>query len=659
MFIGLLKRRTLAYGILASGAVVNAATTVTVSGTASHPIPSTLYGQMFEASTFADGENIMTSYGDGGVYAELLQNRAFQQVTANTTAALYAWSPLNGADIAVIADPSPVSSALPNSLQVTIPEGASGQVGFGNEGYWGIKVDSEWTYDASFYYKFPAASSFDGSVTVGLQSMEGEVYASATIPVSGSQTAWKQVAVALKPTSSPTTTTNNFTITFDGATAAGQTIDFAMFSLFPPTFKDRANGLRIDVATTLYDMKPSFFRLPGGNNLGQTFSTRWQWNATVGALVDRPGRMGDWGYVNTDGLGLMEYMYLCEDMEMEPIMAVWAGYSLDGESLPEDELWPYIQQAIDQINFVIGDPAQSEAAALRASLGRPEPFPLTYVEIGNEDFFASESYIYRWRDFAGNLTATFPQLRFIATSYPFNPIIEPTPLQYDNHVYQTPSWFAENAFYYDSFERNGTYYFEGEYAVISTNASNLYGTIAEGHLMYPTVQGSTSEAAFMTGLERNSDIVFAASYAPLLVNVASYQWTPNLVAYDAANVYPSTSYYVQQLFSLNRGDEYLPSTLPTYNGTLYWSVTRSNTAGEVLIKIANTDTPAQDLTFILPYTDVSPTGTAQVLAGAPTASNSPTTPNAVVPVTSSILTGQTFNYTAPGYSVSVLTIKAS
>ncbi|KAH7921558.1 glycoside hydrolase family 51 protein, partial [Leucogyrophana mollusca] len=638
MFTGFLSRHTLALGILASSAAVNAATTVTVSGTASHPIPSTL----------------------------LLQNRAFQQVTPDTTAALYAWSAINGATINVIADPTPVSSALPNSLQLTIPEGASGAVGFGNEGYWaGIKIDSEWTYKASFYYKFPEASSFDGSVTVGLQSMDGEIYASASVPVSGSQTAWSQVDVSLKPTSSPTTTTNNFTITLDGAAAAGQTINFAMFSLFPPTFKDRENGLRIDVATTLYEMKPSFFRLPGGNNLvtdlaqGQSFSTRWQWNATVGALVDRPGRMGDWGYINTDGLGLLEYMYLCEDMEMEPIMAVWAGYSLDGDSLPEDELYPYIQQAIDQINFVIGDPSESEAAALRASLGHPEPFPLTYVEIGNEDFFASESYIYRWRDFAGNLTAAFPQLRFIATSYPFNPIITPTPLQYDNHVYQTPGWFVENAFYYDSFERNGTYYFEGEYAVISTNASNLYGTIAEGHLMYPTVQGSTGEAAFMTGLERNSDIVFAASYAPLLMNVASYQWTPNLVCYDAASVYPSTSYYVQQLFSLNRGDEYLPSTLPEYNGTLYWSVTRNTAAGEVLIKIANTDTPAMEMTFELPYTTVSPTGTAQVLAGAPTASNSPTTPNAVVPVTSTINTGATFNYTAPGYSVTVLTIKAS
>ncbi|KAG1726923.1 glycoside hydrolase superfamily, partial [Suillus lakei] len=250
---------------------------------------------------------------------------------------------------------------------------------------------------------------------------------------------------------------------------------------------------------------------------GQSFSTCWQWNATVGKLIDRPGRVGDWGYINTHSLGLLEYMYLCEDMEMEPIMAVWAGYSLNRASLPENELAPYIQQAIDQINFVIRNPATSEPAALCASLGHPEPFPLQYVEIGNEDFFASESYIYCWRDFVGNLMATFPQLKFITTWYPFDPILIPIPKQYDNHVYQTPGWFTENAFYYDSFQRNGTYYFEGEYAVISTNASDIFGTPANRRLVYPDTQGSSAEAAFMTGLERNSDIVFAALYAPLLM----------------------------------------------------------------------------------------------------------------------------------------------
>ncbi|KAN0086044.1 glycoside hydrolase family 51 protein [Tylopilus felleus] len=630
-----------------------ATTLVTVNWTASHAIPPLLYGQMFED----------INSGDGGIYAELLQNRAFQQVTPNIAAALYAWSAINGAEINVIADSSPVSSALPNSLRLTIPQDASGQTGFGNEGYYGIQVNSEWTYSASFYYKFPAASSFDGSATVTLQSTMGEVYASASVPISGSQTAWKPVAVSLTPTSSPASTANIFTVTFDGSGAAGQTINFAMFSLFPPTFKNRANGLRIDVATTLYEMKPSFFRLPGGNNLGQTWATRWQWNATVGPLVDRPGRMGDWGYINTDGLGLLEYMYLCEDMEMEPIMAVWAGYSLDGARIPDDELAPYIQTAIDQINFVIGDPATNEYAALRASLGHPDPFHLTYVEIGNEDFFASDSYIYAWRDFVGNLTAAFPQLHFIATTYLFNPILNPVPKQYDNHVYSTPDYFVHNAFYYDAYERNGTYYFQGEYSAISTNPSDVFGSTSDGRLMYPTVQSSVGEAAYMTGLERNADIVFAASYAPLLMNVANYQWTPNLVAFDASRVYPSTSYYVQQLFSIHRGTEYLPSTLPSCNGNLHWSVTRDTNLNVVFIKariatmiaVVNYDTAPAPMTFVLPF-EVHSSGLVTLITGPVTASNTPTTPDAVVPVTSDMTFAQTFDYTAPAFSVSALSV---
>ncbi|KAG2358998.1 glycoside hydrolase family 51 protein [Suillus spraguei] len=602
--------------------------------------------------------------GDGGIYAELLQNRAFQQVTPT----LFGWAPINGTSINVIADPIPLSDALPNSLELTIPSNFSGQIGFGNVGYWGINVNASWTYNASFYYKFPSASKFSGKFIVMLQSSVGAIYANASVPISGSTTTWKQVIVYLTPSSSPVSTTNIFTVTVDGASAIGETINFAMFSLFPPTFKGRANGLRMDIAQacfhlelkqhTLYDMNPSFFRFPGGNNLGQSFSTRWQWNATVGNLLDRPGRMGDWGYVNTDGLGLLEYMNLCEDMEMEPIMAVWAGYSLDGASLPENDLAPYIQQAIDQIDFVIGDPIVTQPGALRASLGHSEPFHLQYIEIGNEDFFASESYIYRWRDFVGNLTATFPQLKFIATSYPFDPILDPIPKQYDNHVYQTPGWFTENALYYDSVERDGTYYFEGEYAVVSTNASDIFGTPTDGRLIYPNMQGSTAEAAFMTGLERNSDIVFAASYAPLLMNIANYQWTPNLISFDASHVYPSTSFYTQQLFSLNRGTEYLPSTLPGSGSTLHWSVTHDSPTNTVIIKIANTAIEAEEMSFELPFNDVHRAATATVLSGSATASNSPEAPDAVKPVTSTITTGKRFTYIAPAYSVNVLRVVA-
>ncbi|KAF8882698.1 alfa-L-arabinofuranosidase precursor [Infundibulicybe gibba] len=564
------------------------AVTVSITATPSHSIPPTLCD------------------GDGGLYAELLQNRAFQQVTPGTflgctTAALNAWQAVNSGQISVIKETVPVSAALPNALHLTVPTGRTGGVGFANTGYFGIKVTAGSTYTASFFYRFPTASSFRGNVVVGLQTTGGQVLASATAAVSGVQTTWTQVSVTLNPTTTPSSTSNLFTVTLDGAAASGQTINFAMLSLFPPTFKNRANGMRVDIAEALAEMGPSFFRLPGGNNLeGQTVATRWQWNNTVGSLVNRPGRVGDWGYVNTDGLGLLDYLNWCEDVGMEPIMAVWSGkcYCDDPficESIAEAQLGPYIQQAIDQINFVIGDPSTSAAAALRASLGRSAPFALTYVEIGNEDFAASNTYGYRWHDFVTALTAQFPNL----------------------------PWFAQNSFFYDGFQ--------GEYAAISTNANDIFGSPSDGRLTFPTMQSSTGEAAFMTGLERNSDIVAGA-------------------------VYRSTSFYVQKLFSLNRGDEYLPSTLPSRTGTLFWSVVRKTSTNQIIIKVRETRSSGEYWLTQLFRSQIH--GTAQVISGAATTSNTPTAPNAAVPVTSTITTGKTFTYNAPGLSVSVLTFTA-
>ncbi|KAJ3747423.1 glycoside hydrolase family 51 protein [Lentinula detonsa] len=602
---------------------VNAQITVVVNETASHVIPSTL----------------------------LLQNRAFQMVdVSNQTTALSAWHSVNGAQLTVIEETVPVSSALPNALSVAIPSGSSGQLGIGNEGYSGIKVNSSNTYNASFFYRFPTASSFNGIATVGLQTSTGQVLGASNVTLNGSQTTWLQVFTTIQPTISPASLTNNFTVTVDGETLAGQTINFAMFSLFPPTFKNRPNGMRIDIAETLSAMAPSFFRLPGGNNLGQTVATRWQWNNTVGPLVERPGRIGDWGYVNTDGLGIFEFLTWCEDLNMQAIMAVWSGFALGGTSIAEDDLGPYIQQAIDQVNFAVGDPTQSDAAALRASLGHPDPFPVAHVEIGNEDFFAADTYTYRWNQFSTALQAAFPNLSFLATSDTFSPVLTPNPAEWDIHVYQTPSWFAENSFIYDGFQRNGTHYFEVGFPgkSISTNADDIFGTPADGRLTFPTMQSSTGEAAFMIGLERNSDIVFAASYAPLLNHVVDSQWTPNLVSFDSGNVYPSTSYYVQQLFSLNRGDEYLPSTLPDASGTTFWSVVRRTS-------VVNTAGTASNITFQLPF-PVEDSATVQLLIGAETDSNTPNAPNTVSPQTSTITVDQTFAYNAPGFSVSALTL---
>ncbi|KAG6899946.1 hypothetical protein C0993_005069 [Termitomyces sp. T159_Od127] len=279
-------------------------------------------------------------------------------------------------------------------------------------------------------------------------------------------------------------------------------------------------------------------------------------------------------------------------------MAVWAGTLVT---------YDFIMRC-SKINFVVGAQGSSAAgsvllccyfktvltfsrlANLRASLGHPEPFALTFVEVGNEDNFAANTYIFRWRDFVNALKAQFPDLHFIATTGTFNPILSPDPTEYDVHVYQIPSWFAQNSFFYDGFERNQTKYFEGEYAAISTNPNDIFGSPADGRLTFPTMQSSTGEAAFMTGLERNSDIVFAASYAPLLNHVANSQW----------------------LFSQNRGDEYIPSTLPSRTGTIFWSVVRNTAAQSIIIKISNTIATETPVTFVLPFTTVASTGTLQI-----------------------------------------------
>ncbi|PPR04586.1 hypothetical protein CVT24_012014 [Panaeolus cyanescens] len=644
------------------------AVTVTVESTPHHPIPSTLWGLMFED----------ISSGDGGLYAELLKNRAFQKVTPGTSAALSNWAAINGASISVIADTPALSSALPNSLSLVIPSGKTGPVGFSNSGFSGIKVTAGTPYKASFFYRVPSARSLNSPITVSLQSTSGQVFGSATTTLSGSQTSWTKVELTITPSSSASNTNNVLAFTVDGASNSGLTYNFNMFSLFPPTFKGRANGMRPDLAQAcrvansfsqvydhlcgnffkaLADLKPSFWRFPGGNNLeGDTTETRWIWNETIGPLETRPGRPGTWGYINTDGLGLYEYLLWCEDLDMEPILGVWAGYGLSHTSVPENQLGPYIQEAIDLINFVIGDPAKNSFAARRAALGHPAPFRLQYVEIGNEDFVGSapSTYPYRWRNFYNTLTATFPHLKYIATSHQNNPVLSPNPKFWDNHVYQTPNWFYQNAHQYDSYPRDGTQFFEGEYAAISVVPSDIWNN----RLPYPNIASAVGEAAYMTGLERNSDIVFAAAYAPLIGHTTDNQWTPNLLAHDADTVYFSTSYYVQKMFSVNAGDSYLPSTLPTKGGTLHWSVVRKNSGNQIIIKIANNAVNVESLTFDLPFNTVSSTGTAEVLTGAAAAANNPSNPNAVRPVTSTISTGKSFTYNAPALSFTVIILTA-
>ncbi|KAJ3822180.1 alfa-L-arabinofuranosidase precursor [Lentinula raphanica] len=649
-------QRALAFALVAAATVYAATFDVTFS-TAGHNVPSTLYGLMFES-------------GDGGLYAELIQNRAFQQVTPGTSAALTAWAALGSAKISVVKSSSPVSTALPNALSFAVPSGTTSTVGFTNAGYFGIPVTAGWTYTGSFYYRTPSppATKVSGSFTADLRSTGGTVFASTTVPFTTSST-WQQATFTFTASSTQTSVENLFALSVSGSTVSGLTMEFTLISLFPPTFNGRKNGFRMDLSETLLDMKPAFFRFPGGNNLeGETAADRWAWENTVGDLVDRPGRVGDWGYINTDGLGLYEYLQWIEDMGMEPIMAIYAGYSLNGASVASSDMQTYITEAINQINFVIGDASTNAQAAIRASMGHADPFTLNYIEIGNEDFFSPTTYAdYRWADLYNALHAEFPQLHYIATSATSGnvPSLSPAPTYWDLHIYSNPNFFINGAFNFDILSRNGLQFFQGEYATTTENSGAA--------LTYPFIDGSIAEAAYMAGFDRNSDIVFAASYAPLLNHVSSTQWTPDLITFSPNTVIRSTSYYVQQLYSLYKGDFYLQSTTNTASSPVQWSVTRDTSAGQYFLKVRyaislvdthlnmslqviNTATSANTVVFTLPFTPSHTTGTGTILTAPSGTQNTPTNPNAAVPSTFSFTAGKTITYNAPGLSLSVLVV---
>ncbi|KAF8129383.1 glycoside hydrolase superfamily, partial [Mycena galopus ATCC 62051] len=451
---------------------------------------------------------------------QVLQNRAFQQVTPGTTEALNSWSLQgNTSHIAVVKSSNPVSPALPNSLALTVPAGTTETVRLVNSGYGGIFLVSGEVYTVSFFHRtlsplFPNSSStFTISFPLSDAPTDSSTQTSETFTFSEE---WQQTNFSYQMSEPSGNTTFHLTVPPD--MIAGQTMEFTMFTVFPPTFKGRTNGMRLDISNALMQMKPTFLRFPGGNNLeGDSTATRWQWKNTIGPLVNRPGRQGTWGYVNTDGLGLYEYLQWIEDMEMEPIMAVWAGYSLDGDSIPQPSLAPFIQDAIDQISFAIGDPTTNAWAAVRASMGHPAPFNLRFIEIGNEDFRAPGNTYnnYRWGSFVTALEAQFPQLTYIATSAEVLsaiPVVSPAPLAWDLHVYEATSFFRTMCFQFDIQPRNGLLFMLGEYAATTDDTGAI--------LPYPSIDSSIAEAAYMTGLDRNSQIVFGSSYSRLL-NVGS------------------------------------------------------------------------------------------------------------------------------------------
>jgi len=651
-------------------------------------------------------EEINHSY-DGGLYAELIRNRIFKD---NSTKA-EGWSLIqedtntSKASMKLIAatpDNVPfderrhaISGALQTCLRLTV-EKAGGRVGIATEGYWGIPVKPSTTYKASFYIKGtgtiqpprrPGAQPAQptgpviedntaGPITVTIESNDGKtVYGSGTINLAKS-TFWKKYELTLTTAADVKPTTDARFVISTNRTGLYY---FNLVSLFPPTYKNQTNGFRQDLMQMLIDMKPKFLRFPGGNFLeGPLITDAFPWKQTLGSLENRPGHRGSWGYRPSDGMGLLEFLMWCENMGAEPVLGIYAGYSLNGDHIDAGPLLkPYVDDALDEIQYVIGD-VKSYWGAKRVADGHPAPFKMTYVEIGNEDWFdRSGSYDGRFSQFREAIENKYPQLICISTiadaQYPDLKVkTGKKPAVLDEHYYRNSWAMWENASQYDKYDRKGPKIFVGEWAT------------REGA---PTtnLNAALGDAAWMTGMERNSDLIIMSCYAPLFVNVntatatapKAWQWDSDLIGYNALSSYGSPAYYVQKMFGNYLGNKIIPMTAeniptqprpltrrdstdgittPPLVPTVFYSATKDDKRGTIYLKVVNTTGNQQTVQINLKgVTKVSSDATLILIKSEkPEDTNTITDPEKIIPVTSKINgVAPVFNRTLDPYSVSI------
>jgi alpha-N-arabinofuranosidase len=534
------------------------------------------------------------------------------------------------------------TTALTTSLKLTISAVPSGgRVAVANDGYWGIPVKPNWTYQCSFYAK--ASKDFSGPLTVSIESNDGaRVYASATVPAIIDT--WERYKVTLKTEQVTPTADARFVI----AAGSKGVVNLNLVSLFQPVFMERigaalggrpVTGFRSDIMQLLADMRPAFLRFPGGNYVeGSNFENRFDWKTMIGPWEDRPGHTSPWGYRSSDGLGLLEFLEWCEELNMEPVVGVYAGLHLNGgrDVRTGEALKPFVQEALDEIEYITGD-VTTQWGARRAKDGHPAPFKFTYVEIGNEDFLNNGSASYRGPEgryamFYNAIKAKYPHIQVIATTDPGVPhdVI-------DNHHYMSPYTAIQNAHLYDNADRNGPKIFEGEWA------SQERG-IQRG--LTPSFQCALSDAAFLTGLERNADIVIMSCYAPLFtrMNPGGSQWSTDLIGYDTLISFGSPSYYVQKMFFNAKGDRVIPiativaqtipaaipspepapgqrsgfgrpETPPSPDEPLFACASKEDASGDIILKVVNVFNVDQTMTVELTGANIHSVATGEVMVG--------------------------------------------
>jgi len=480
-----------------------------------HRISPTLWGIFFEDINLS---------ADGGLYPELVRNRSFEDSDKPDF-----WSLSGGSGTMTIDSSRPLNTMNLHSLRLNVV----GAFALENDGYWGMNI----VKGDSYMFKLAArAQNFSGPLTVKIVSSAGTVLASGEI--SGFGNNWRYHTLDL--TASDSDPKAHLEILGNGSGS----LFLDMVSLLPDkTWKN--HGLRTDLAESLDNLHPAFMRFPGGNWIeGDDLAHMYHWKYTIGDIDSRTPLWNTWGYNTTQGLGFYEYLQLCEDLGAEPLFGISCGIALGDKYVPMSQMGQWIQDALDAIEYANG-PTNSVWGGLRAKAGHPAPFNLKFMEIGNEN--GGTHYAERWALLVKAIRAKYPEMQLIATSslqdgsHPRNP----RPDIVDEHYYESPESFMKRATQYDSYDRNGPKIFIGEYAV--TQNAGL------GHL-----RAALGEAAFMTGMERNSDVVILASYAPLFVNMNHRAWNPDLINFDSSHWYGLPSYYVQQMFAENRGDMTLP-----------------------------------------------------------------------------------------------------
>ena len=652
-----MKRISSMFAALAVAAGMNAQTNTFDINTskAGAPIPSTMYGIFFEDINYA---------ADGGLYAELIKNRSFEFPNN------YAGWIISGK--VSLKDDGPFKKN-PHYVRLAPSGHRDKHTMIENEGFFGIGVKANAEYRFSVWARVPDG----GNAKIWIDLVENatmtddQKIGNAGLDISGKE--WKKYTVTLK--AKKTLDKAHLRVWGDSKV----TTDLEHVSLFPvDTYKGHENGMRKDLAESLEQLKPGVFRFPGGCIVeGTDLATRYQWKNSVGPVENRPLNENRWHYTFTHryfpdyfqsyGLGFYEYFLLSEEIGAEPLPVLNVGMSCqfqngieheDEVHVPLDQLQPYIDDCIDLIDFANGDPATNQWAKLRADMGHPEPFNLKYLGVGNEqwDYEGNPAFTKRLKIFVDAIRKVHPEIKLIGTTGPNSEGKEFDMLQprmkeigcdlYDEHFYRNEEWFLKSGNRYDNYDRSkkAPKVFAGEYACHGKGKK------------WNHFNAALMEAAFMTDLERNADIVEMATYAPLFAHVEGWQWRPDAIWYDNLRKFNSCSYYVQQLYSFNKGTNVLTLTMngkpvagnDGQNGLFASAVLDKNT-NEVVIKVINTGDKPQPVTLNLRGMKKG-TYSAQLISlhsDDLTAENTLDNPTKIVPQTSSL------SVTAPAQEISV------